>query len=190
MSDWVEWLVVMNYKDSLNSSERIEWALTSVPTLPSRLISEQRGIRPHQYESTALDAEGIALKAQLKQLHRWSWPIREISSMIDTQQRSIHTKDKPHDEWKSALWSNHIRNFLPGLFSAIACLQGFCNPANSNRMPFGLQGIGALVDESGWDEIAGISPVLDETKTVKTLIRRLLKNVRIARDHSYSSSYS
>ena len=71
----------------------------------------------------------------------------------------------------------------------IACLQSFCNPANEAGMPFGLQGLGPSVDVSGWDEAAGNPSSKEEgtgegRKTVQTLIHRLQKNVRIARDHA------
>ena len=55
-------------------------------------------------------------------------------------------------------------------------------------MPFGLAGIGGVVDVGGWDEAAGNTPQRDDeerTKTIETLVRRLRKNVRIARDHAY-----
>ena len=52
-------------------------------------------------------------------------------------------------------------------------------------MPFGLRDIGGMVDMGGWDEAAGNPNQQDSTvKTVKTLIQRLQKNVRNARDHS------
>jgi hypothetical protein len=59
-------------------------------------------------------------------------------------------------------------------------------------MPVGLQGVGAGVDGSGWDEAAGNVVGGDEgeggrMKTVQTLVHRLQKNVRIARDHAYCS---
>jgi len=44
------------------------------------------------------------------------------------------------------------------------------------------------VDVGGWDEAAGNTPQRDDeerTKTIETLVRRLRKNVRIARDHAY-----
>ena len=136
-----------------------------------------------------LDDEGLALKAQLKQMHRWSWPLREFSSLIDTQQRAGNGKDKTREEWRRLQlnrWPGHVRNFVPGLFRVIACLQGFCNPANSEGMPFGLQHVGTMVDMSGWDEAAGNSTHEESNvKTVQTLIRRLQKNVRNARDQAY-----
>lgn len=57
-------------------------------------------------------------------------------------------------------------------------------------MPFGLHGVGNSVDMSGWDEAAGNPSSATEegattTKTVQTLIHRLQKNVRVARDHAY-----
>ena len=149
-------------------------------------------MNPAQYD-TVLDDEGLALKIQLKQLHRWSWPLREFSSLIDTQQRSSNAKDRAREEWRLGSvnrWPTHIQAFVPGLFRVISCLQGFCNPANAGGMPFGLQGIGAIVDMGGWDEAAGNPTPHDESgvKTVKSLIYRLQKNVRIARDHAYPLS--
>jgi hypothetical protein len=150
---------------------------------------DRRGLNPAQYD-TVLDDEGLALKIQLKQIHRWSWPLREFSSLIDTQQRSSNSKDKAREEWRLNSinrWPAHIQAFVPGLFRVIACLQGFCNPANGVGMPFGLQDIGALVDMGGWDEAAGNPIQHDESgvKTVKSLIHRLQKNARNARDHAY-----
>ena len=56
-------------------------------------------------------------------------------------------------------------------------------------MPFGLGDIGAMVDMGGWDEAAGNPPPSEQensnSKTVRTLVRRLQKNVRNARDHAY-----
>jgi hypothetical protein len=152
---------------------------------------DRRGLSPDQYDSV-LDDEGLALKAQLKQLHRWSWPLREFSSLIDTQQRTTNNKDKSREQWRSYQinrWPTHVQNFIPGLFRIIACLQGFCNPANASGMPFGLRDIGGMVDMGGWDEASGNLNERDSTtKTVKTLIQRLQKNVRIVRDHAYISS--
>jgi hypothetical protein len=152
---------------------------------------DRRGLSPEQYD-TVLDEEGLALKAQLKQLHRWSWPLREFSSLIDTQQRTPNSKDKSREEWRSHQinrWPTHVQNFVPGLFRIIACLQGICNPANAEGMPFGLRDIGRMVDMGGWDDAAGNPNQKDSTvKTVKTLIQRLQKNVRTARDHAYGSS--
>ena len=137
-----------------------------------------------------LDEEGLALKTQLKKLHRWSWPIREFSSMIDTQQRNPGLKDKTNEAWRSQAlrrWPVHTRNFVPGLFQVIACLQGFCNPANAGAMPFGLRDIGPTVDVGGWDEAAGNSARQNRppVKTVQSLIYRLQKNVRTTRDNAY-----
>jgi hypothetical protein len=163
------------------------WEITSVRPIDAFLIIDRRGLNPAQYD-TALDEEGLSLKVQLKQLHRWSWPIREFSSLIDTQQRSVLSKDKIREEWRIHQvnrWPNHIHNFLPGLFRVIACLQGFCNPANTGGMPSGLRDIGLMVDMGGWDDAAGNPPVEFPSKTVRTLIRRLQKNVRIAREHAY-----
>jgi hypothetical protein len=52
-------------------------------------------------------------------------------------------------------------------------------------MPFGLNGIGAMVDQGGWDEAAG-NTSSDESgkKTIRNLVKRLQKNVRNARDHA------
>jgi len=56
-------------------------------------------------------------------------------------------------------------------------------------MPFGLGDIGLGVDMSGWDEAAGnlsLELVRDDTpKTVRSLIRRIQKNVKNARDQAY-----
>lgn len=144
-----------------------------------------------QYQNRALDAEGLALNAQLKQLHRWSWPLREFSSLIDNHQRSVAPKDRPREEWRTqqiSHWTTHVQNFVPGLFRVIACLQGFCNPSNAGGMPSGLQNIGVMLDMSGWDEAAGNPPQRSDsnTKTVQTLVRRLQKNIRNARDHAYT----
>lgn len=150
---------------------------------------DRRGITPQRYDSTVLDEEGLALKTQLKQLHRWSWPLREFSSLIDTQQRAGNSKDKTSEEWRRLQinrWPVPVRSFVPGLFRVIACLQGFCNPANAGGMPFGLQDVGTMVDMSGWDEAAGNSSQnQSNVKTVRTLIRRIQKNVRYARDQAY-----
>jgi len=152
--------------------------------------SDRRGLSPDQYDNV-LDEEGLALKAQLKQLHRWSWPLREFSSLIDTQQRTTTNKDKSREEWRSHQinrWPTHVQNFAPGLFRIIACLQGFCNPANAAGMPFGLRDIGGMVDMGGWDDAAGNPSQRDSNvKTIKNLIQRLQKNVRTARDHAYIS---
>ena len=71
----------------------------------------------------------------------------------------------------------------------IACLQGFCNPDKQGGMPVGLQGVGVGVDGSGWDEAAGNVSGREEgdggMKTVQTLVHRLQKNVRVARDQAY-----
>jgi hypothetical protein len=154
---------------------------------------ERRGVSPERYADVPLDEEGLALKAQLKQLHRWSWPLREISSLIDTQQRTLTGKDKPREEWRTYQinrWPGHVHTFVPGVFRVIACLQRFCNPEKQGAMPFGLQGVGNSVDMSGWDEAAGNPSASEDeatttTKTVQTLIHRLQKNVRVARDHAY-----
>jgi hypothetical protein len=166
------------------------WENISVSPFQIFLTSDRRGLTPAQYE-TVLDDEGLALKVQLKQLHRWSWPLREFSSLIDTQQRNSNSKEKSREEWRNHLienrWPAHIRAFVPGLFQVIACLQAFCNPANGVAMPFGLQEIGATVDMSGWDEAAGYASPPEDTglKTIKSLVHRLQKNVSSARDHAY-----
>src|SRR5205814_46421 len=154
------------------------WEITSVPLSPDILTVDRRGLTPAQYD-TVLDDEGLALKAQLKQLHRWSWPLREFSSLIDTQQRNSNSKETSREEWRNYVienrWPAHIRAFVPGLFQVIACLQAFCNPANRAGMPFGLQDIGATVDMSGWDEAAGYASSEDNTgpKTIKSFMHRL-----------------
>lgn len=165
------------------------------PHLPQTLLTflERRGVSPERYADVPLDEEGLALKAQLKQLHRWSWPLREISSLIDTQQRTLTGKDKPREEWRTYQinrWPGHVHTFVPGVFRVIACLQRFCNPEKQGAMPFGLQGVGNSVDMSGWDEAAGNPSASEDeatttTKTVQTLIHRLQKNVRVTRDHAY-----
>jgi len=76
--------------------------------------------------------------------------------------------------------------FVPGVFTAIASLQAFCNPANAGGMPYGLQHLGVGVDRSGWDEAAeNVTQEESDVKTVQNLIRRLQKNVRRARNSSY-----
>lgn len=162
----------------------------------AKLILDRRGIDASQFEDTRLDEEGLTLKIQLKQLHRWAWPLRELSSLIDTQQRSTSSKRKSsevnedHRQYLINRWSPHVQSFIPGLFGAIACLQAFCNPANAGGMPSGLQNIGVTVDISGWDEVAEnvTSPDDADVKTVQHLVRRLQKNVRVARDYSYLPS--
>jgi len=162
-------------------------------------LKGRRGLIPAQYDAT-LDEEGLLLKAQLKQLNRWSWPLREFSSLIDTQQRTPSSKDKSakaNGDWRIHQvnrWPAHVHAFIPGLFRMITLLQGFCNPANGGMMPFGLGDIGPGVDMSGWDEAAGnlaLELVREDTpKTVRSLIRRIQKNVKNARDQAYQPRLS
>jgi hypothetical protein len=182
-SCWVEFIGIY-HTPRCGSTRRI---YPYVPMCHSANL-DRRGVVPAQYDSTVLDDEGKTLKHQLKQLHRWSWPLRELSSLIDTQQRHLNSKFKPREEWRNSqlsCWPVHIHAFIPGLFRIISCLQGFCNPANAAGMPFGLNGIGAMVDQGGWDEAAGNTPS-DESgnKTIRDLVNRLQKNVRNARDHA------
>lgn len=163
-----------------------------ISTKPRATVANigRRGAIPQQYETTLLDEEGLTLKAQLKQLHRWSWPLREIASLIDTQQRSGHNKGGSPEDWKvyyAVRWEEHIHLFLPGFFRVLASLQGFCNPANAGGMPFGLNNIAEKLDMGGWDEAAGIPSERDDSapKTIQSLVYRLQKNVRSARDYSY-----
>jgi hypothetical protein len=83
-----------------------------------------------------------------------------------------------------------VHAFIPGLFRVIACLQGFCNPANAGGMAFGLGDVGAGVDMGGWDEAAGnvgLESGREGPKTIKSLVRRIQKNVRNARDQGYQA---
>jgi exportin-5 len=173
----------------LIGADRVGEYIRIIPKV--RTDIERHGVNAQQYDSTVLDDEGLTLKRTLKQLHRWSWPLRELSSLIDTQQR--HSNAKSRGEWQTHQisqinrWSTHIHTFIPGLFRIIACLQGFCNPLNAGGMPFGIQDIGAMVDMGGWDEAAGntSSDEGSNEKTIRTLVKRLQKNVRNARDHAY-----
>ncbi|KAK4156421.1 armadillo-type protein [Chaetomidium leptoderma] len=156
----------------------------------------QRGIHNiADWGSTSLDAEGLALQAELEQ-RQTALPLRVTKSFLTYSVERIEKGSAPYQA-SCTLWQDGFQLILPELLKFLSYAHASHNPTNWSLLPAEMQSVvGRLLSDRFWQ--AGISEgskddfyarVLGKKNTLEGLASTVRGAVRFVRETCYAIIY-
>ncbi|KAL2170402.1 hypothetical protein VTG60DRAFT_4888 [Thermothelomyces hinnuleus] len=160
-----------------------------------KYLTERRVHENADWGSTDLDAEGLALQAELE--HRQSvLPLRVTKSFLTYSVERIEKDSAPYQA-SCTLWQDGFQLILPELLKLLSYAHASHNPANWVLLPAGMQPtVGRLLSDRFWQ--AGISEgskddfyarVLGKKNTLEGLASTVRGTIRFVRETCYAIIY-
>ncbi|KAK3384786.1 armadillo-type protein [Podospora didyma] len=160
-----------------------------------KYLAERRIHEIGDWGSTALDAEGLALQAELEQ-RQSLLPLRMTKSFLTYSVEKLE-KNSPPYEASCALWQDGFPLILPELLKFLSYSHACHDPKNWGLLPAEMQTVvGRVLTDRFWQ--AGISEgskddfyarVLDKKNTLEGLASTIRGSVRFVRETSYAIIY-
>ncbi|KAK3301482.1 armadillo-type protein [Chaetomium fimeti] len=160
-----------------------------------KYLVERRVHENADWGSTELDAEGLALQAEMEQ-RQSALPLRVTKSFLTYSVERID-KDSPAYQASCTLWQDGFQLILPELLKFLSYAHASHNPANWSLLPAEMQSVvGRLLSDRFWQ--AGISEgskddfyarVLGKKNTLEGLASTIRGTVRFVRETCYAVIY-
>ncbi|KAL2135694.1 hypothetical protein VTI74DRAFT_7375 [Chaetomium olivicolor] len=160
-----------------------------------KYIAERRAHEVADWGSAELDAEGLALQAELER-RQSALPLRVTKSFLTYSVERLE-KNSPAYQASCALWQDGFQLILPELLKFLSYAHASHNPSNWSLLPGEMQPVvGRLLSDRFWQ--AGISEgtkddfyarVLGKRNTLEGLASTIRGTVRFVRETCYAIIY-